>query len=532
MDIAACRRATPSVISNHTAQLAARAPRPNTLATSSLLGHFPRRTLPAMNRFTLVKSTWVLVFALVGICAPPHCGAAGPAEDFGTVVRQFSAVRHKTEETLAKKLALPITKEAQEFFEAAKTGDAVAVSNLFQKLLSPGPPPAPRPEYRNELWAPIHETLGLYEVWVDWKKNSALLNSFTHPVMVSLPAGSIYFGGTDHGRFLITAVTDIQNPAPIYCITQNALADTTYMDYLRTIYGKQLWIPSKQDSQRAFQEFVRAWQDRRARGIPLEDGDGVEIAQGQVQVRGVKAVMNINAILCHYIHDHNKDAHAFYVEESYVLDWMYPALEPHGLIMKLNKAPLANLSEEIIAKDRRFWSERTESLLTQPGFADNRPAQLAFAKMRSAIAGLYAFRQLDDEAELAFRQALQLCPVSPEANLSLAKLLERRGQVDRATELLKKFIPQAPLSAVGEAQAQLKALENQRPLTPAERQLLTGLVHQLGAPQFTERSAARQQLADFGPRALPLLREQANNKDPEISLTIGKLIRQLSPQRQ
>jgi hypothetical protein len=33
------------------------------------------------------------------------------------------------------------------------------------------------------------------------------------------------------------------------------------------------------------------------------------------------------------IFDRNKE-HTIFVEESYVLPWMYPHLEPHGLILK------------------------------------------------------------------------------------------------------------------------------------------------------------------------------------------------------
>ena len=57
----------------------------------------------------------------------------------------------------------------------------------------------------------------------------------------------------------------------------------------------------------------------------------------------VTGVMAINGILCRMLFDHNKDSHDFYVQESYVIDWMYPYLEPHGLILKLNKEPSDSL---------------------------------------------------------------------------------------------------------------------------------------------------------------------------------------------
>ncbi|MBC8324981.1 MAG: DUF2723 domain-containing protein [Verrucomicrobia subdivision 3 bacterium] len=54
----------------------------------------------------------------------------------------------------------------------------------------------------------------------------------------------------------------------------------------------------------------------------------------QMQVRGTGSVMAINALLTKVIFETNP-AHSFYVEESYPLQWMYPYITPHGIIMKL-----------------------------------------------------------------------------------------------------------------------------------------------------------------------------------------------------
>ena len=65
------------------------------------------------------------------------------------------------------------------------------------------------------------------------------------------------------------------------------------------------------------------------------NGD-LKIENGRVQVTGALGVMEINGILTKMMWDHDRLRHAFYVEESYVIPWMYPYLSPHGLIMKLN----------------------------------------------------------------------------------------------------------------------------------------------------------------------------------------------------
>ena len=63
---------------------------------------------------------------------------------------------------------------------------------------------------------------------------------YANDIIASIPPGSIYFGGTDPGRFLITAMEKSQvNADPFFLLTQNALADGNYLDYLRSMYGGQ-----------------------------------------------------------------------------------------------------------------------------------------------------------------------------------------------------------------------------------------------------------------------------------------------------
>ncbi|HOX04467.1 MAG TPA: hypothetical protein P5555_19690 [Candidatus Paceibacterota bacterium] len=49
--------------------------------------------------------------------------------------------------------------------------------------------------------------------------------------------------------------------------------------------------------------------------------------------------IGINALLARKLFDANP-GREFYIEESFPLDWMYPHLSPHGLIMKIHRQPL------------------------------------------------------------------------------------------------------------------------------------------------------------------------------------------------
>src|SRR5208283_2029897 len=89
----------------------------------------------------------------------------------------------------------------------------------------------------------------------------------------------------------------------------------------------------------------------------LMPGEDVKTdANGKIQVSGQVAVMNINGLLVKVVFDRNPN-HEFYVEESFPLDWMYPYLEPFGVIMMVNRHPIQELSQEAINKDHAFWSE-------------------------------------------------------------------------------------------------------------------------------------------------------------------------------
>ncbi|MEI7902856.1 MAG: hypothetical protein WCK89_21630, partial [bacterium] len=168
------------------------------------------------------------------------------------------------------------------------------------------------------------------------------------------------------------------------------------------------------------------------------------IENGRVQVSGALGVMEINGILCDMIFAKNKARHAFFIEESYVINWMFPYLSAHGLIMKINpeRQPIsrANLQD-----DMDFWDWYTRHLLRTPMFRRDLPAQKSFSKLRSAIAGLYAARGARVESEKAFQEARTLYPVSPEANFRLIQeVLLTQARYDEAVDILDEYNQRDP----------------------------------------------------------------------------------------
>ncbi len=366
---------------------------------------------------------------------------------------------------------------------------------------------------------------------------------------------AILYGGTDPGRFNPTYMIFCESFIPpekkrdpefdrrdVFLITQNALADPTYLDYIRAHYFRssqvdppffqemlrseksrrlgrtnalaravapldrmmtafgasveakrrayglypdvEIYTPSAKDSEDAYLEYMID-AHRRQQLNQLKPGEIVtQLDDGQISVQGQAAVMSINALLTKKIFDENPDR-AFYIEESFPLDWMFPHLTPYGIILKLNRDPVPEITSEMMETDREFWGQYMERLIGNwitpetsieelirfakntylrgdlseyqgdPKFLREDWAQKAFSKLRSAIAGVYAYRlspncpqelrpktpeaqqRLLAEADLAFRQSFALCPYSPEAILRYSNLLASVNRLDDAILLTR-----------------------------------------------------------------------------------------------
>jgi len=424
---------------------------------------------------------------------------------------------------------------------------------------------------------------------------------FTPPfgIYPEMPKHTILFGGTDPGRFNPTYMIFCESfldpkykpldpkfdRRDVYLITQNALADKTYLDYIRAHYNRsaqsdpyffsellrtdkerelgrtnllarallpldrhftqlgeriekrrrdegvyppyEIKTPTNEDSQQAFHDYLndaarRLQHDTQFPNEPkqLKPGEGVAFTKdGRVQVSGQVAVMSINALLAKVIFDKNP-TNEFYIEESFPLDWMFPYLTPYGIIMKINRNPVPEITQDMIDKDHAFWTQYSERLIGNwitydtsikeicdfaervylrhdfTGFKGDRRfirddfAQKAFSKLRSAIGWIYGWRlsyecpdtyrpktpaeqqRLMKEAEFALKQSYAFCPLSPEALYKYVNLLILQGRSQEAlmiAETSLKFDPSNPvfqsyaanLRNIGGSQSQLTQAQSQ-----------------------------------------------------------------------
>jgi len=187
--------------------------------------------------------------------------------------------------------------------------------------------------------------------------------------------------------------------------------------------------------------------------------------------------MAINALLARVVFDRNPQP-GFYLEESFPLDWMYPHLEPHGLILKLNRQPLDRLTPGLVRRDHEFWTAYVKPLVGDwlkeatpvaevcafvgrvflsgnldafsgdPAFVEDSHSRKAFSKLRGSIAGLYHWRattakadaerdRMHRAADFAFRQAWVLSPSNAEVVSRYTASLISQGRRQDALQIAR-----------------------------------------------------------------------------------------------
>lgn len=421
---------------------------------------------------------YALITCLAGALLGCRRSAPPPSSTLPAEVTTFAAKKEAQARQLADRLRINVSADVWGYFAAAKKGDFAQVERFWQLLRKRAGQYSgskPDPAVTSEVWQTVLETeLACEQFGLGEPKYNRI---FAEQIIQSIPPGSIYFGGTDAGRGLVTLFCKSQETGdPFFTITQNALAEGLYLHYLETIYRGKIYTPSSDDSQQAFQQYLSDAQARMKAG-KLKPGEDVRIVNNRVQVSGQAAVMTLNGMLAKIIFEKNPER-TFFIEESFPLEWMYPHLEPHELIMKIAREPLTIIPAEQVSTDQKYWSEQLKPMLGDwlkpdssvkdvTDFAEkvfgrkdlsgfkgdakyvgNTNACSMFSKLRSSMAGVYAWRAAHDPdpdekkrmaaaADFAFRQSYALWPASPEAVFRYVNLLLEQGRTPEALEIVQ-----------------------------------------------------------------------------------------------
>ncbi len=347
----------------------------------------------------------------------------------------------------------PMSPGYDAFFNAAAKGDLPAMIRILGGLDQ-------RSSSAENSVQAMKETVYAFKMFTYWDEKYAV--AYAHGIAESLPPGSVYFTGLPAGAFLFPALQKSEvNADPCFTLNQGNLFDKSYRAYLRSMYGDKLHIPTEAEAQKCFQDYAP---DALLR-----------LQQNKLQREDIQ---RIDRLIAKVFFDKNPDRE-FYFEEAWPVEWMYPYLEPHGLILKINRQPLSKLSEDMVAQDHDFWVKQLQPMIggwltydtpvkevatwTErvrlkhdfTGFTGDRrfienteAEQQIFSNLRNAIGGLYAWRaehitdpaekaRMIREAAFAFRQALALWPFSPASNNPAGRYVALLKQEQRQSEALQ-----------------------------------------------------------------------------------------------
>jgi tetratricopeptide (TPR) repeat protein len=163
--------------------------------------------------------------------------------------------------------------------------------------------------------------------------------------------------------------------------------------------------------------------------------------------------VSLNSAVGEWIFLHNRDKkdgspRHFYVEESFPMQWSYPYAIPHGLCYEIAHDKMDVLPPGTAEKDLAWWDDYIKKLDAVPGFRNDDLALHSFAKLRNTGGNIYAFRNMKQESEKAYRQALSMWPGNTETTSNLVNLLSSEGRFKDAWDLIVESLPFDPNSKI------------------------------------------------------------------------------------
>ena len=371
-----------------------------------------------------------------------------PEQTVASKASKFARKRRETTRAMAKHLGIEVPADVEKFFDLAEAGrwdELKALNTSLNNSRESGTNAA-----LASLRGPIMETYGVAQIARDWPAQQLL--DYGETILDSLRPGMVYVGGTDPGRFIPALLNETGDGDPHIILTQNALADSSYLDYERFLYGDQMTGLSPEDQQKAFQDYTADARQRYDHDQQFPDeprqvrpGEDFSLNDGRFQISGEIAVMGINEILLQAIMNKNPDL-SFALEESFPLKSTYGTAAPLGPIMEL-RVPDEDLAltPDSATQAVNYWQSTAGQLLTAGGDGSTDPYVLkTYAKMAAAQAALFADHQLPAQAEQVFQASSQIYPSSPDTVLPYVNLLVGQKRISDAIQVAQNAVNAAP----------------------------------------------------------------------------------------
>jgi hypothetical protein len=365
-------------------------------------------------------------------------------------VRQFGRSRREFVHALARRANKEVPNEVEQFFDAIEAGNWDEIERLFKGFADrsgqyEGSTHSPE---LDEMWPAILDAYGVAEQGHIWPAQKLL--DYGNAILDSLSPGMVYVGGTDPGRWIPSLLNDTSDGERHIVITQNAFADSRYIDYMEFLYGDRFVALTHADSERAFANYVADAQKRFEHDQQFPDepkqlrpGEKVGMVDGKFQVSGQVAVMDINERLFQMMLENNPGL-SFAMEESFPFKSVLENASPLGPIMEVGGQGGQNeLTPERAASTVDYWRETTQQLMGDPD-AQSSEVRKTYSKLLSSQAGLFAAQQHPAEAETLLRLANEVCPYSPEAVFRYVNLLVDQNRLQETFPVVQNALHAEP----------------------------------------------------------------------------------------
>jgi hypothetical protein len=342
-----------------------------------------------------------------------------------------------------------VPSEVEKFFDAVEAGQWEEIKGQWDVLARHSGQYDNSTNHWEQLdpfWPAVLDAYGVAEQAHLWPAQQLL--DYGNSILGALKPGMVYVGGTDNGRWVPELLNETADGEQHMIVTQNALADSRYLDFVNTLYSDHMATLTSEDSQAAFQAYVAEAQKRFEHDQQFPDepkqvrpGEDLKMVDGKLQVSGQVAVMSINDLLLQTLMQKNPEL-SFAIQESFPLKGTYPNAVPLGPLMQLNTTD--PFTADQAGQSVQYWQTAAQQALADPATANSEPALRSYSHDANAAAHLLAAHNFTAEAEQAYGVSAQLYPGNPEPVNGLADLLVQNGQQDQARQLMQDFARRYP----------------------------------------------------------------------------------------
>lgn len=372
-----------------------------------------------------------------------------PEQIVNGMVKQFGRSRREIARAMGRKTGKDIPPEVEKFFDAIDANDWPEIERLG-KILSKKSGQYNGGEHDpaiDAFWPSVLDAFGVAQEAHNWPAQKLL--DYGHAILDSLRPGMVYVGGTDPGRWIPELLNE-STEQPRIIVTQNAFADSRYLEFMEAQYGDRMKTLTDEDSKKIFDEYVADARQRydHDQGSPdepkqVKPNEIIKIVNGKTEVSGQVAVMAINEKLFQKMMEKNPDL-SFAIEQSFPFKSTYANAAIAGPIMEVNAPEGGNaLNTESAANAVDYW-RKTSADIFSSDVAQDQWVQRSYSKLAANQADLLASRNFTHEAEETYRLSAELCPYSPEAVFGYANLLANQGRMSEAIPVVEKAISADP----------------------------------------------------------------------------------------